>query len=248
MAYWVSDPLTEGNGYWVQDDQNLTSEQAQHQTQKALEAQEIQYQKKDAGKPERPEFSSLNDPTTGLLKSQYQNQYAPDTKGLEAYRNRALGQGPSAWANLATQQQGLEESGQKNQYQQQGASAAAGARSALASKYGLSPGAAARLATQNMRSQQAGLQNIGFQGAQARGNIGLQDEQMKNQFLSHLPELENSYAQANLNQQNINTGGAIAQNTLKNVADLNAYNKQMEVYGAGLNAAAYRNAGGGGKK
>lgn len=209
--------------------------------------------------PTRPEFNSLIDPKTGLMKSQYINEYGsdinPNTQGLEEIRKRALAQGPSQWAQLATKQQGLEEQGLKNATQAQGASAEAQARSAMASKFGLSPAAQGRLATQNMRAQMGNLQNVGFQGAQARGNIGLQDEQMKNQFLNQLPGQENALAgvqmqnrQNKLGQENFNTGNAITQVGLKNAADLNTYNQQMQVYGANKNADAMRNSSTGGKK
>lgn len=210
-------------------------------------------------KPIRPEFNSLIDPATGLMKKQYINEYGadinPNTQGLEEIRKRALQQGPSSWANLATAQQRLEEKGLKNATQAQGASAEAQARSAMASKFGLSPAAQARLATQNMRSQMSGLQGVGAQGAQARGAIGLQDESMKNQFLQSLPGAENQLAgvqlqnrSQKLGQQNWNTGNAVGQVGLKNAADLSAYQAQLAEYGANRNSDAMRNQSSGGKK
>lgn len=191
--------------------------------------------------PERPEFKSLIDPATGLLKDQYNVKL--DERGLNAFRDRALSQGPSAWQNLALEKQKLDESALKDSTLQQGSSAAAQARSALASRGGLSGGAAERLAKDQMRNQMSGLQNVGFQGQQARANIGLQDEQMKNQFLQALPGQE----LAALQPQQFNIQNAINQNRDLNTANLSAYKDQMAAYGAKQQANAMRGTGGGGK-
>lgn len=211
--------------------------------------------------PTMPGFESQIDPATGLLKKPYQLEYGPeikaDQRGIEAFRNRALQEGPSAWQNLALKQQGLEEKSARENLAQQGASAAAQARSNLAMRGGLSGGAAERLAMNQARAGMAGQQQLGAQGAQARANLALQDEQMRNQFLSQLPQQD--LAQANLAMQNRsgqlgvqekNIAGALSDKQAQRQADLSKYQEQMKAYSAKQAGQAMREAGGsgGGKK
>jgi hypothetical protein len=144
--------------------------------------------------------------------------------------------------------QGLEEQGAKNALQQQTASQEAAARSGLASHAGLGAGAATSLAKANMRNQMTGLQGVGAQGALARANIGVQDEATKNQFLQQLPGQENQLAASTLSSQQNNVQQAMNENNAKRMADLNRYNKEMEVYGANKNANAMQSQSSGGKK
>lgn len=198
---------------------------------------------------------NLLDNKTGLLHDKYQLKYGedinPNTQGIEAIRSRALGTGPSAWQTAALGRQGLEEQGLKNAAQQQGASAEAQGRSALASKYGLSPAAQERLAKSSMRDQMSSLQGVGAQGAKARADLALQDEQMKNQFLQGLPGQENALAQTQMqNRQNrlgteqYNLGNTVSQFNALNAADINKYNEQMKAYAAQQQANAMHNSGG----
>lgn len=212
-----------------------------------------------AAQPVRPEWESLLDPKTGLLKSQYQMQYGPDitanSQALDALRSQTLSQGPSAWAQLANQQQGLQEAGQRSGAAQQAASSAAQARSGMASKYGLSQGANQSLARQNMRDQMNSMQNIAAQGAQQRGQIGLQDAAQKQQALMQLPGMEVQATAPqfqnralSLNTQQFNVGGAANEVNQKRQADLSSYNDQMKAWAAQQQADAIRNSGSGGKK
>jgi len=193
----------------------------------------------------------------GNIKPQYQLSWGqdvnPNTQAIEELRKRALATGPSAWSQLATQQQGLEEQGLKNATQRQASAAQAQARSSLASKYGLSSAAQERLAKSGMREQMAGLQNVGFQGAQARGNIGLQDEQMRQQMLTSLPGMENQLAQiglqnkqGNLASQQFNIQNSINENNAKRLFDTNQYNEGMKAWAAKAQGDAMAGGGGGG--
>jgi hypothetical protein len=204
------------------------------------------------GTPIRPEWQSMAD-EGGLLKSQYQvkGDIAPDMRGLEAYRARALGQGPSEWANKAVAQQGLEEAGQRSRFGTQAGSAQAQARSGLASKFGLSRGAAERLAQSNQRDQMMGNQGIAASGALQRGNIGMQDESQKMQMLSQLPQQELSYLEPqkfNKGVQQWNIQNALNENTQKRAADQNMYNQRMQQWAGEQQGSAMRDSGGGGKK
>lgn len=197
--------------------------------------------------PNAPTYNPITD-STGQIEAQLRSHYNPDTTALNEIQKRGLETGPSAWAQQATANQGLDEAKLQNDTQQQGASAQAQAQSALASKYGLSPAAAERLATQNSRSTMNNLQNVGFQGAQARGQIGLQDQQMKNQFLNEVPQMQAQLASGQAQNEQFNAQNAIGQNNLYNNDSYQRYKDQMANWGAGQNATAMQNSGGGGKK
>lgn len=211
------------------------------------------------GTPIRPEWESQLDKATGLLKSPLTMQAGPDIqmdmRGLEAFRERALGQGPSSWAQAAQQQQGLEEAGLRSRFGQQAGSAAAQARAGLASRQGLSRGAAERLAGQSARDQMMGMQNIAQQGALQRGNIGLQDEQMRMQALSQLPGMEIQALQpqfqnrqTNLQTQQFNIQNAIQENMAKRAQQQAEYSEKMRAWAGERQGEAMRESGGGGKK
>lgn len=211
--------------------------------------------------PVRPDWQSNLDPATGNLKDQYKlnwgDNVTSDQRGLDAYRNMALGTGASPWAQEQLKSQALNEQGLNQAAKEQNASSGAQARSALASKYGLSSGANTSLARQQMKDQATSLQNVGFQGAQARAGIGAQDAANRQNFLQGLPGQD--LAQANLAMQNkqgnlevgeFNIGNTLNETQNKRAADLAAYNAQMQTYGAAKSADAMRNSGsgGGGKK
>lgn len=209
--------------------------------------------------PTRPDWASNLDPNTGLLKSNLTTQWGPDVtsdqRGIDAYRDMALGTGASPWAQAQLASQKLDEQGLSQAAQQQNASAGAQARSGLASKYGLSSGANTSLAKQQMKNNAMALQNVGFQGAQARAGIGAQDAANRQGFLQGLPGQD--LAQANLAMQNktgnlanqqYNINNAVNETNAKRAADLNAYNQQMAAYGSNQNANAMQAQGSGGKK
>lgn len=209
--------------------------------------------------PNRPTYDSLRDPTTGLMKNQYQvnwgDNVSADQRGMDAYRNMALGSGPTPWASAALNAQKLDEQNLRDSTQQQGASAQAGARSALASKYGLSPAAQERLAIQGQRAQMSGLQNVGMQGAQARAQIGMQDANTRNQFLQGLPGQDLAQAnlamankQGNLGLQQWNIQNAFNDKLTNDAANMNTYNEQMKAWAANKQGDAMANSGSGGKK
>ncbi len=219
----------------------------------------------------RPDHLSGYDEATGNLKDQYQ-QKGPgsniseldqrlgninlNTQGLDALRARATGTGPSAWAQMAEQKQRMEEGQQRDQSAQQGAQAQAGARSQLAMRGGLSGGARQRLAMQGARDQTMAGQQIGAAGQTARANIGLQDEQTKNQMLSQLPGQELAALQPEMQKANawqqmaqgeqgqaiqreqFNTNAALQQQENQNQANMGVYQEQMKAQAAERQARA----------
>jgi hypothetical protein len=211
------------------------------------------------GKPIGPQWESQLDASTGLLKAPYVASAGPDItadmRGLEAFRKRALDQGPSAWSQLAKDQQGLEEAGLRSRLGQQLGGAQAQARAGLASRSGLSKGAAERLAMQGSRDQMMGMQGIAAEGAKARGQIGLQDEQMRQQALAQLPGMEIQATQPqfanrqmNLQTQQWNIGNALNENMAKRAAQQKEYSDKMQAWAGERQGQAMRESGGGGKK
>lgn len=113
-----------------------------------------------------------------------------DKTGLNEIQNRALSKGPSAWAQMAGQQAETQAQQQRSQAGQAAGQAQADARSGLAMRGGLSSGSRERLAASGANNQMNAMQNIGAQAATAKQNIGLQDEQQKQQMLMQLPGMQ----------------------------------------------------------
>ena len=185
-----------------------------------------------SGAPVRPPYESMIDPSTGLLKQPYQIQGNINTQGQEALRNEALRTGPSAWRTLSEQQDA-----DKLAARQQ--SGLAQARSALAQTRGLSTGAAERLAG---RSAVEGLRER--QGL--AGQYALADEAKRMDTLAALPGQELNLANFNRQTQGMNVQGALADINAKRQADMDAYLKNMEVWGGMKTAAAIPSGNGGG--
>lgn len=207
-------------------------------------------------RPELGNFNTLRD-QSGLLgnpnlRLQAGQDLHADKRGLEAFRERALGTGPSAWAQMAQQKQGLEESNLRNRAAAQSASGQAQARSQLASRGGFSGGAAERLAGQGSRDLMLQRQQVGNQGAQARANIGLEDEKTKNQFLSQLPgqeiaalQPEFQNRQMNVDTSKYNIDSALKDKYQEDQWKKDKYSEDMKAWAATEQANAMMRAGGG---
>jgi hypothetical protein len=178
-----------------------------------------------------------------------------DQAGLNAMKARALGTGPSAWAGLAEQKQRLEESGAMNQANRKALSTQNQQYAQLAGRGGLSAGQRERLAMQTARNQFSGGQNVMNQGQTARLNIGLQDQQQKDQFLSQLPGQELNAANFNQGQRayrdnalNIDIGRALQDAQGQNAYRSGTYDSAMKEWGAEKQSQAMAKSSGGGKK
>ena len=181
-----------------------------------------------------------------------------DISGVESLKERALNKGPSAWANMATDKQRLEQSGLVNSATNLASTEAAQNRAALASRGGLRGGAGLRLANQAGQQGALARQNVYQQGALQRADIGLQDQQMKNQFLTQLPGAQLAAAQYgtgvdqyNANQTNqanqFNIGNRLQDQQQQNAWDTLSYQEKMKLKGAGMTADAIARSGNTGK-
>lgn len=238
----------------------LYYQQEQQRQKAAAEAQRIADLRAQGlnpdGSPIRPEYQSLLDPTTGLMKDQYQLKVEAldPTKweGYQKYKTQALSDGPSTWAQMMLQKQGLEEAQRKSGAAAQAMSGMASARSALGMRGGLSRGARERIALQGSRNLLAGRQNVAREGSLERFGINTQDQQNRLGMLSNLMGSETDLGKYNKTlegkQSEFNILRALEEKRAKDTQDLTVYQEQMKKWAAGKQADATAQSGGGGGK
>lgn len=165
------------------------------------------------GKPLAPELQSQINPETGMLDDQFNisGQLRTDLEGsranalaLDTLRQRALERGPSAWAQLATQNQRAEELDASERGDRQALGAAATARGALARSVGSTAGSRERLARQSQRDLMAGRQELSRQGIANRLQIGMQDQELKTDMLKSVPGFDLQYADQLMKEAQMN--------------------------------------------
>lgn len=146
------------------------------------------------GSYKRPTFQSQLDPATGMLKDQYRiGAFKPielDRTGLNKFRQEALRDGPSAWANMQMDALRNLESQQMDQMADSERGQMAQAMDMMSEQGGLSSGARERMAMggvrDNLLSRQRLRQDMGNRGMQ----IKIQDEQNRINQLGQLPGME----------------------------------------------------------
>lgn len=174
-----------------------------------------------------------------------------DETGLKTLRERATSTGPSAWAKMMTDKQGIEQAEAADNAARTAASQTAAARSALARSGGLRGGAAERLAGKGAEAELMARQSVFRQGMLDRANIGVEDERLRTDLLKSLPGQELSAAQYKTamdtqNMEALNQGGQF--NVSNRIADVqnrnqfgqNIFGTQMAGYGAQQTAAGIR--------
>ena len=182
------------------------------------------------GRPIAPGFQSLRDPATGQLKDIY--KYDPTkSEAFSQLRGQALSTGPSAWANLQTQKQKLEQQNLADLANKQSLQAMGQSNAMLARTGGLSSGAA-RLA-QRDASRNALLQGqeVARGGMLDRLGISQVDEDRRQQLLGKVADAETGAQQSNL-------GRLVGDVQGQSQFDLERYAQQMQEWGAGKTAAA----------
>lgn len=135
------------------------------------------------------ELNARNDAAKGRLNNQLSGIQL-NKEALTELRKRGLATGPSAWADLATQKQGVEEATNRDRAAAQAASSKESAYSDLAASGGLSAGARERLARNSQRDLSSTRQDVARGGSSDRLNINLADEQQKLDILKSLPGME----------------------------------------------------------
>lgn len=216
----------------------------------------------EQGRPIRNDYLSITD-EMGNLRDQFSmaKNIGPaiglNTQGLEAYRQMAMTEGPSAWANLASQQQGMEEQNALQNAMRSNQQAQNQAFNNLAGRGGLSQGQRERLQLQALRQGIQNSQNIMNQGMQSRLNIGMQDQGNRANMLRDLQNMDLTNANFQQGQRSYMDQATQSDigNALKDVGGFNAYQsdafgKAMQEWGTGKTADAQAKAArsSGGKK
>ncbi len=192
------------------------------------------------GSPIRPDWNTLINPETGQMDAKYVLDPSKiDT--LNKYRTEALRTGPSAWANLQTQNQGIEEQNAKSAAARQAQSGYTSALSQLAMRGGAASGTRANLARQSMKDLLSSRQQVNRAGITNRLGIQSTDEQNRIDQLGKAAEADTKIGQYNL------------ENVLKEIEgkrgfDQGVYQEQMKKYASDKQAEATRRSGGGGGK
>ena len=213
-----------------------------------------------AGRPIRNNYISMTDSQGNIasnlsLAGRIGPNVQANTQAADVLRGKATSQGPSAWAQMAEQNQRLQESQALGQQNRMNMANQNRAYNSLAQRGGLSAGQRERLASQGMIQGLRGQQQIMGQGMQNRLNIGMQDEQMKNQLLGQSASADLNLANFNQGQRAFNTQAQQFDitNAMRDIGGYNAYNagafsEAMKEWGAAKTADAQARASGGGKK
>lgn len=125
-----------------------------------------------------------------------------DTRGLDALRDRALGEGPSAWAKLQQQKLDMQRQDALNASAKSQAGAMANAMSNVAMRGGLSSGANLRAAKQAAQDQALAAQQIRRQGQMDSLNLGIADENQRLDVLKQLPGMDLAFSNQQLAKAN----------------------------------------------
>lgn len=177
-----------------------------------------------------PGYESYRNAAGTGLKDQF--KYDPNQSGaFAAQKNRAMSNAPSAWANIQTQQQQLEQQNQMDQAAKQNQQGQSMAAASLARVGGLGGGARTRMAMQGAKDLMLQKQAVGRQGMADRLGIASQDETTRQGLLKSVADTE-------LAGQEKNLGLLTGDVTNKAQFDANRYNQQMQAWGANKSANA----------
>lgn len=224
------------------------------------------------GQPMRPERSSLIDPATGKLVSQYQigvdqltnGQLDPSKmEGYSAYKGEALRSGPSQWAKLMQEQQNIQRMGNMEKASRQAWAGAAQARGQLAMRGGLSSGARERIAQQSAHDLLGARQDIGRAANADNLKLLTDDESNRLKNLQNFTGMESDLGKYNIDQQgkqdifniqnkakvaDYNIGKALEEKRAQDIWNMTNYQEQLKKFGAEGQSNAIQNSGGGGGK
>jgi hypothetical protein len=172
-----------------------------------------------------------------------------DPRGLNKFRDEALRNGPSAWANLSRSQNQLNTLTARERARKESAGTEAQARSTLAMRGGLRSGTRERLAKEGMKDYLAMSQDATRQGQANDLQIGINDEGNRIQQLGMLPGMEVAALQPEFQKLSLWGQGRQFDTTgkMKNAQSQNDYNaskygEYMKATGAFRTAQATENA------
>jgi hypothetical protein len=151
--------------------------------------------------PAKAQYGSVFDTAKSLYDPIKGNEAS-----MQAFRDRALQQGPSAWLNMQLENQKLGEEDALQKTASSNTGSMNQAMSALALRGGLSGGAAQRMVRQMGQQSMLGQQDIRRQGLTDRLGLQVADENTRNEFLKALPAAEVAWLQPQLEKARALTG------------------------------------------
>jgi hypothetical protein len=207
-----------------------------------------------SGMPGYPGFTPAWNPGMSMAPQVQQELSGIDMSGLNNavtnFQDMAQRQGPSAWAQLAGQQQNALAQNEIERGQNQANAAEAGALNNLAMTGGLSSGARERASLAGQKNMLDMSQNVQRQNALNQLQIGVNDQQNKMQEMGMLPGMELQALQPQFQKQNIlqnaqqqDIANQMNENQYQNEWNQNLYNQQMQAWAAGKQANATMNSG-----
>jgi hypothetical protein len=186
-----------------------------------------------AKKPDDPVWQSIAGKNLdSILGKDLQSDVRVDPRVSNYLAKQAFATGPSAWRDLAGQQQALRYSGLQDQLAQQGATAQAQAMNQLAMRGGLRGGSAERLAQQGAQNRLLAGQGAARANMESLMGLDLADEQRKQQALGALGQRDLATAEFQRQQEQFNLMAAMQEMAAKRGFDLSQWEKQMEAWGA----------------
>jgi hypothetical protein len=152
----------------------------------------------------------------------------PLDQSVQNFADMANRQGPSAWANMANQQQDTLEANSRERGAAENNAQTAQALDNLGSSGGITSGARERAAEGGAKNYMNMSQDAARQGGLNKLQIGVNDQQNKIQEMGQLPGMESAALQPQFQQAGMYQ---------------NLYNQQMQDYAAQQQANAIANSG-----
>lgn len=183
------------------------------------------------GRPLAPQFRTVGNASTGLLKDPYNIKNNMDPRAMEAARTEAY-RDPGAlskWGQLAL-------SDAQNQAASQSAGAQSQAQNQLAMSGGLRSGARERLASQGMRDRLSA-------GQGALSGVKMQDEMNRQKWLQMMPGLEQQTASFDQGVQDKNISRALQELNIGRAMQQGQFTEAMKAWAAEKMAQASRGGG-----
>lgn len=207
------------------------------------------------GSPIRAAFDTIAN-EDGTLKQNYQMNLSgldpSQWEGYQQYKQEALRKGPSAWAQIQSQQADATAMANKEAAARQAQSGMNAGIQNLATHGGVSSGARGLAARSSSRDLLMARQNAARAGDTAKLNIASTDEGNRVGQLGQLATTEQNLGQYNKTlegkQQEFNIQNMLNEQSQKRAYNDNTYNQQMSTWAANKQAEATARSGGGGKK
>ena len=206
-----------------------------------VKAQE-EYNRRYGRLPDEIQYQAAYNPLSMSMQKEAERLMG-GLKGFSQMEKEALRTGPSAWANLASQQQRNQAGLGRSRAMAEAAGQTAQARTGLAMRGGVDSGSRERLASQGMKSAMAMSQDIGANLDNNLLSIGMQDNTNRLGVLDKFSGMEMDKAKTLGQAKQMDIQNQIAENQNKNKFAMDMWSKKMETYAANQNSKAIENSG-----